>query len=94
MALLEELDIDKQSEIAVDIIIEASSLIDRDYTKIIQNVATYNPKDYKRWYDKNPNIHLAIESLKDLDDEQKEQIVRNFTQAIIGDKYEDVGDIE
>lgn len=94
MGLLEELDIDSQAEIAVNIIIEASSMIDRDYTKIIQNVATYNPKDFKRWYDKNPNIHLAIESLKDLNDEQKEQIIRDFTQAIIGDKYKNIEDKE
>ena len=83
MSLLEGLDMDKQCEIAVDIIIESSNMIDRDYTKIIQEVADFNPKDYKRWYDKNPNIHIAIESLRDLSDEQRDEIVKKFSEKIL-----------
>ena len=87
MNLLADLDTDIQCEIAIDIIIKASDLIDRDYTKIIQEVGNYNPKDFKRWYDKNPNIHLAIESLRDLKEEQRDLIVREFSDKILNNHY-------
>jgi len=87
MNLLEDLDIDIQCEIAIDIIMKASDLIDRDYSKIIQDVATYNPRDFKRWYDKNPNIHLAIESLRDLEEAQRDVIVKEFSEKILNNHY-------
>ena len=87
MNLLEDLEPDIQCEIAVDIIIKASDMIDRDYTKIIQEVGNYNPGNFKRWYDKNPNIHLAIESLRDLKEEQRDLIVREFSNKILSNHY-------
>ncbi len=83
MNLLRDLSIEEQCEIAIDMIIESSEMIDRDYTKIIQEVASFNPKDYKRWYDKNPNVHLAIESLRDLNEEERDLIVQKFTDKIL-----------
>lgn len=83
MNLMQDLEIDEQCEIAVDIIIKASSLIDRDYTKLIKEVGIFNPKEYKRWYDKNPNVHLAIESLRELTEEQREEIIKEFTDKIL-----------
>ena len=83
MVLLEDLEPEIQCEIAVDMIMEASNLIDRDYEKIIEEVGEYDPRDFKRWYDKNPNVHLAIESLKDLSEEQRNAIIKEFTDKII-----------
>lgn len=83
MNLLEDLPMEEQCEIAIDIIIKASSMIDRDYTKIIQDVANFNPKDFKRWYDKNPNVHLAIESLRDLSEPQRDEIIQEFSDKIL-----------
>jgi len=83
MNLMQDLDSEKQCEIAVDIIITASNMIDRDYTNIIKEVATFNPRDYKRWYDKNPNIHLAIESLRDLTEEQRDIVIQEYTDKIL-----------
>ena len=83
MNLMQDLPIEEQCEIAVDIIIEASEMIDRDYSKIIQEVSSFDPKDYKRWYDKNPNVHIAIESLRDLTEEQRDIIIQNFTDKIL-----------
>ena len=83
MNLMQDLSIEKQCEIAIDMIIKSSEMIDRDYTKIIQDIASFDPKDYKRWYDKNPNIHLAIESLRDLSEEQREYIIQEFTDKIL-----------
>ena len=83
MNLLQDMPIDIQCEIAVDIIIKASNMIDRDYTKMVEEVANFNPKDYKRWYDKNPNVHLAIESLRDLTQDQRDIIVKEFSDKIL-----------
>ena len=87
MNLMQDLPIDIQCEIAVDIIIKASSMIDRDYSKIIAEVSNYNPKDFKRWYDKNPNVHVAIESLRDLNEEQRDEIVKEFSERIMNSHY-------
>lgn len=87
MNLMEDLPMDSQCEIAIDIIIEASELIDRDYSKIIQEIADFNPKNFKRWYDKNPNIHTAIESLRDLNDEQQGALVQKYSNKIINCHY-------
>ena len=82
MRLLEGLSPEVQSEIAVDMIIQTSNIIDREYAKMIQEVATFDPKSYKRWYDKNPNVHLAIELLRDLSEEEKEKIIGEFSEKI------------
>ena len=42
---------------------------------------------YKRWYDKNPNVHLAIESLRDLTQDQRDIIVKEFLLKYIHDEY-------
>jgi len=87
MNLLADLEPEIQCEIAIDIIMKASNMIDRDYTKIIQDVGNYNPKDFKRWYDKNPNVHLAIESLRDLSENQRDEIVKEFSDKILSSHY-------
>ena len=78
MSLMQDLSIEIQCEIAIDIILKASSMIDRDYSKIISEVADYNPRNWKRWYDKNPNVHLAIEALRDLTESQRDEIIKDF----------------
>lgn len=83
MSLLAQMPIDEQCEIAVDIILQASNLIDRDYSKMVTDIGNFNPKDFKRWYDKNPNVHAAIESLRDLTSEQREQIIKGFSDKIL-----------
>ena len=93
MNLMQDMPIEVQCEIAVDIIIKASNMIDSDYTKIIEEVANFNPKDYKRWYDKNPNVHLAIESLRDLTQEQRDIIVKEFSAKILNDHQETIEDM-
>ena len=60
MSLMQDLPIEDRCEVAIDMIIKSSNLIDRDYTKMIEEVSFFNRKNYKRWYDKNPSVHLAI----------------------------------
>lgn len=94
MNLMQDLKIEEQCEIAIDIIMKSSSMIDRDYTKMIQEVADFNPKDFKRWYDKNPNIHIAIESLRDLNEEQREEIIQEFTDKILSNHFTKIEGLE
>ena len=94
MNLMQDLEPEVQCEIAIDIIMKASNMIDRDYTKLISEVSTYNPKDFKRWYDKNPNVHLAIEALRDLTPEQRDEIVREFSGQILNSHFIKLDEIE
>lgn len=95
MNLMKDLTLEEQCELAIDIILKASSLIDRDYSNIIKDVSRFNPKNYKRWYDKNPNVHLAIESLRDLDDSQIESLIEEFSNIILEKhKIEGIDEIE
>ena len=87
MNLLEGLKPEEQCEIAVDIILFTSELSDREYSNIVNEIGEYNPREYKRWYDKNPNIHSAIESLKDLSQEKIDMVINEFSTRII-EKYE------
>ena len=71
------------------------SFLCRNGKNIIKEVSRFNPKDYKRWYDKNPNVHLAIESLRDLDEEGINEIIKEFSQVILDKQKEKEGtDIE
>ena len=94
MELLQDLPMEIQCEVAIDIIMKASEMSERDYTKIIREVASYNPQNYKRWYDKNPNVHLAIESLRELTEEQKEEVIQEFSERIIKFYYISADEIE
>lgn len=87
MNLMQDLPVKIQCEIAVDMIIRSSELIDRDYKKIIAQVSKYDPKKFKRWYDKNPNLHTAIESLRDLTTEEKDLIIQEFSDKILNSHY-------
>ncbi|MBQ4646966.1 MAG: hypothetical protein IJB79_06425 [Candidatus Gastranaerophilales bacterium] len=96
MNLMQDLPMEIQCELAIDIIMKASDMIDRDYTKLISEVSNFNPKDFKRWYDKNPNVHLAIEALRDLTPEQRDEIVKEFSQKILSShfiKLDEIGDM-
>lgn len=83
MALIEALPREIQCEIAIEILLKISSLSDRKYENVVKDVAEYDPSKYKRWYDKNPNIHVAIESIKDLDKEKRETIISDLSEIIL-----------
>ena len=94
MNLMQDLPMEIQCEIATDIILKASDMIDRDYSKLIAEVSNFNPKDFKRWYDKNPNVHIAIEALRDLTPEQRDEIVKEFSSKILNSHFIKLDEIE
>ena len=86
MRLLEDLDPQTQCEVAVDIILKVPKIIEKDYEKFVKIVSDFNPREYKRWYDKNPNLHAAVEALRDLNDEQRENLINQISDIVIKSK--------
>lgn len=83
MTLLQGLPDDVQSEVAVDILLQVPKVIDKDFKKFIKIVADHNPKQYQRWYDKNPNLHTAIESIRELTPNEREKLLSSISDIII-----------
>ena len=83
MRLLEDLDPEAQCEVAVDIILKVPKIIEKDYEKFVKIIADYDPREYKRWYDKNPNLHAAIEALHDLNDQQREDLINQISNIVL-----------
>lgn len=83
MHLLEDLDPETQCEVAVDIILKVPKIIEKDYEKFVKIIADYDPREYKRWYDKNPNLHAAIEALHDLNDQQREDLINQISNIVL-----------
>ena len=83
MRLLEDLDPEAQCEVAVDIILKVPKIIEKDYEKFVKIIADYALREYKRWYDKNPNLHAAIEALHDLNDQQREDLINQISNIVL-----------
>ena len=72
-----------QCEVAVDIILKVPKIIEGDYEKFVKIIADFNPREYQRWYDKNPNLHAAIEALRDLDETQREHLINQISDIVL-----------
>lgn len=83
MRLLEDLDPEAQCEVAVDIILKIPKIIEQDYEKFIKIIADYNPREFSRWYDKNPNLHTAVEALRELEPEQRERLINEISDIVL-----------
>ena len=83
MQLLEDLDPEAQCEVAVDIILKVPKIVEKDYEKFIKIVADFDPREYQRWYDKNPNLHAAVEALRDLDEAQRESLINQISDIVL-----------
>jgi len=94
MDLMQDLDGDVQSEIAVGMLMKIASISDRDYSKMLEDISTFDSNEYKRWYDVTPNIHFAIESLRDLDEEQRVEVIQEFIDKVLEDREEYIVDDE
>ena len=51
--------------------------------KFIKIVADFDPREYQRWYDKNPNLHAAVEALRDLDEAQRESLINQISDIVL-----------
>lgn len=83
MTLLQDLPEDVQSKVAVDILLYIPKVIEKDFAKFIKIVADHNPKQYQRWYDRNPNLHTAVESIRELTFEEKEKLLGSISDIML-----------
>lgn len=83
MTLLQELPEDIQSKVAVDILLYVPKIIEKDFKKFIKIVAEHNPRQYQRWYDHNPNLHTAIESIRELSPKEREKLLSSISDIVI-----------
>lgn len=83
MTLLQSLGEDIQSKVAIDILLYVPKVIEKDFKKFIKIVAEHNPKQYQRWYDRNPNLHMAVESIRKLSAKDREKLLSSISDIII-----------
>ncbi len=83
MTLLQQLPEDVQSQVAVDILLYIPKVIEKDFAKFIKIVADHNPKQYQRWYDHNPNLHTAVEAIRELSFEEREKLLGSISDIMI-----------
>ncbi len=83
MRILEDLDPNSQSEVALELMLEVLTLIDNDKEKFVKLNEQYDPKEHKRWYDSNPNLHASIEILKDLDDFDVSYLMNKISSTLL-----------
>ena len=84
LSLQSHYDIAREVLKVIDVIKSNSRELDEPPLSLgVERVVGLFSQSYKRrWYDKNPNVHIAIESLRDLTEEQREVIIQNFTDKI------------
>ena len=74
MTLLETLDEEVQSEVAIDILASIPKVISMDCETFLKIVEENDPRKYNRWYDKNPHIHRAVEAIRQLREDEREKL--------------------
>ena len=77
MTLFERLDDTTKEEVAQDIIINISKFVYKDNDYLINSATRLN--DFKRWYDKTPAVHTAIEELKKLDKNKRDEMIASVS---------------
>ena len=75
MILLEQLPREVQIEIANDMLLNIANILDINHDDFINNLSNNNPISYKRWYDYSPELHSAIESMKNLPKEKNAELI-------------------
>lgn len=54
------------------------------FDSVILNLSKNAPPGYKRWYDKNYNLHTCIEFIKTIDnDDERNDIINSFIMALL-----------
>ncbi len=53
------------------------------FDEAIKKISDNAPLEYKRWYDKNYNIHTCIEFIKILDDNEKTALINSFIMSLL-----------
>ena len=82
MMLLQKLPREIQVEIARDMLLNIPNIIDTGYDDFINTLSKDNPIAYKRWYDYSPELHSAVESLKNLPHEKSAELISMISDIV------------
>lgn|SRR5574344_1442561 len=83
MKFLENLNEETRDEIAQDLIQIILNEIKTNKDKEISGLNDNKITEYKRWYDKNISLYSAIELIKNLNDEERKQILPLLMESIV-----------
>lgn len=84
MKLLEQLDEYSLELIAQDFIQIITGKYQNEFDKVIKKLSDNAPPDYKRWYDRNYNLHTCIEFIKTIENEEERmEIINSFITALL-----------
>ena len=51
---------------------------------VIMNTSANLPPDYKRWYDRNYNLHTCVEFIKTIDDDNERiRLINDFVATVL-----------
>ena len=53
------------------------------FDEVIKNMSDNAPPRYNRWYDKNYDLHTCIEFIRNLDDEEKPELINSFIMSLL-----------
>ncbi len=83
MSFMESLDEEVRDEVAQDLIQIILSEIEANTDGELSHLNDNKITEYKRWYDKNLSLHSAIEIIKNLNEEQRKQIISLIMESIV-----------
>ena len=83
MSFLESLNEEVRDEIAQDLIEIILSEIKTNTDGEISHLSDNKITEYKRWYDKNLSLHSAVEIIKNLNTEQRQEIISLIMESIV-----------
>lgn len=83
LSLLETVDEYHIELIAQDFLQIILNKYGQSFDEFIKKISDNAPENYKRWYDKNYNIHTCIEFIKIIDDNEKEELINSFIISLL-----------
>lgn len=93
MMILEKLPRDIQIEIAQDMLLNLPNIINSNCDDFINIMSRDNPISYKRWYDYSPELHSAVESMKNLSSEENAELISMISDIVFKYTSKDFNDV-
>ncbi len=83
MAFIEKLSEDVRDEIAHDLIQIILNEIETNQDAEIFQLGESKIAEYRRWYDHNVSLHSAVEIIKNLDSQKRQEIIHLIMESIV-----------
>ncbi len=83
MKFLEGLNDEIRDEIAQDMIQILMGELSSNADGKISDLSALNITEYKRWYDQNLSLHSAVELIKNLDANDRKEIIERLMESIV-----------